>query len=196
VSAVPGRDFSLKNKGQRKQFDFYETPYSMTRQLLAVETFPSHILEPACGNGAIVRILKWNDHLVTAYDKETDFLKETRSFPAIVTNPPFSLSFEFIQRAKTVAEVKFAFLMPLSYLHGNRRYVSGLYTEPTYPLARLHVFTMSPVLGEPLRIDGKFTSGMVHYAWYIWERGHVGPPTLGWINNYDYVIHEGDDDVL
>ena len=23
--------------------------------------------------------------------------------------------------------------------------------------------------------------GMVAYAWYVWKRGHSGPPTLGWI---------------
>ena len=46
------------------KIDFYETPYSITNQLLEevyikrkLLHFSDSILEPACGNGAIVRML-------------------------------------------------------------------------------------------------------------------------------------------
>ena len=34
---VVGKNFSCNNLGQRKASDFYETPYSLTRQFLEVE---------------------------------------------------------------------------------------------------------------------------------------------------------------
>jgi hypothetical protein len=87
---MKGKCFSAVNRGQRKKSDFYETPYSMTRQLLEVENFNGTILEPACGNGAIVNVLfNGNIKHVFAYDLvnqnniEADFLKETKLFNCI-----------------------------------------------------------------------------------------------------------------
>ena len=52
---MKGKDFFLR----KSKSDFFETPYSMTWQLLENEKFDYNksILEPACGNGAIVDIL-------------------------------------------------------------------------------------------------------------------------------------------
>jgi hypothetical protein len=182
-----GKNFSGNNvNGKRRAADFYETPYSMTRQLLDREPFPSEVLEPACGGGAIVRVLNEAGHTVTAYDRETCFLQESRRFESILTNPPFSKAFEFILQAKRCAGSKFAFLLPLSYLHGKQRY-DAIYTESTFPLARVHVFVRYPMLGEPLRQDGRYRTGMMVYAWYVWDRNHVGPPVLSWIDNQAFV---------
>jgi len=58
---VKGKNFSCNNLGQRKKSDFYETPYSITQQLLDNEIFEYQtILEPACGNGAISKVLEKN----------------------------------------------------------------------------------------------------------------------------------------
>lgn len=79
------------------------------------------ILEPACGNGAIVKVLKEKGFAkIICYDKETNFLKETKQYPYIITNPPYSLAYEFIQKAKEIAYSEFAMLLPLSYLHGKK----------------------------------------------------------------------------
>ena len=130
-----GKNFSANNIGQRKKSDFYETPYSITEQLLEVEDFTGSILEPACGNGAILKILK----NVTGYDIEKDFLTETKHYNNIITNPPFSLSFEFIIKAKEIARKKIAFLLPLSYIHGKKRF-DYIYQDKEFPLARVYVF--------------------------------------------------------
>ena len=115
-----GKNFSANNAtGKRKKSDFYETPYTLTRKFLEVEDFDKSlsVCEPACGGGAITRVLKehWEDDKVTAYDKETNFLWEMGEYEYVITNPPFSIAFEFIQRAKLVAKSKFALLLPLSY---------------------------------------------------------------------------------
>ncbi len=196
MSKKKGKNFSANNAtGKRKKSDFYETPYTLTRKFLDVEYFNknSTVCEPACGGGAITRVLKehWEDDKVTAYDQETNFLWETGEYDYIITNPPFSIAFEFIQRAKLVAKSKFAFLLPLSYLHGKKRF-DELYSDRTYGLEKVYVFTRYPMLGETLREDGKYNTGMMVYAWYVWTNGYSGLPTVDWLDNNEDVLSKKD----
>jgi len=190
-----GKNFSANNsKGIRKKSDFYETPYSLTEHLFEREDFDKDlsVCEPACGGGAIVDILNkhWTDR-VFSYDQEKDFLKEKDKYDYIVTNPPFSLAQEFIQQARKVARKKFAFLLPLSYLHGKKRY-DEIYMSDTYKLKTVYVFTRYPMLGDKLRKDGKYKTGMMVYAWYIFENSYTGKPTIEWIDNNADVLSKKD----
>ncbi|MDD5303094.1 MAG: hypothetical protein PHS14_08280, partial [Elusimicrobia bacterium] len=111
------KNFSRNNLGQRQAGDFYQTPPTMARQFLAalpVRRLP--ILEPAAGDGELVRELFRTCGIdnVEFYDISggSDFLEETRRFPTIITNPPFSLSTAFILKCKEVATHRFSLLMP------------------------------------------------------------------------------------
>ncbi len=98
-----GKNFSGNNcSGKRKKSDFYETPYTLTRHLLNVEDFDYSftICEPACGDGAIVKILNEKTNNVVAYDIQKNFLTETEQYEYIISNPPFSIAYEFILKAK------------------------------------------------------------------------------------------------
>tara|TARA_B100000427_G_scaffold166225_1_gene138061 strand:+ start:302 stop:946 length:645 start_codon:yes stop_codon:yes gene_type:complete len=191
-----GKNFSANNTtDKRKKTDFYETPYSLTRKFLDAEFFDkgATVCEPACGKGAITKVLKeyWNEDLVTAYDQEVNFLWETGNYNSIVTNPPFTIASEFINRAKIVATEKFAFLLPLSYLHGKKRY-DEIYSDREYGLKKVYVFTRYPMLGEKLREDGKYTTGMMVYAWFVWQNGHSGLPMIDWLDNNEDVLSKKD----
>ena len=178
-----------------KKSDFYETPYTLTRKFLDVEYFNknSTVCEPACGGGAISKVLNeyWEDDNITAYDKETNFLWDYNDYDYIITNPPFSLAFEFIQKAKQLAKSKFALLLPLSYLHGKKRF-DEIYSDRDYGLEKVYVFTRYPMLGEPLREDGKYNTGMMVYAWYVWTNGYSGQPTIDWLDNNEDVLSKKD----
>lgn len=190
VQRLIGKNFSANNLGQRRKGDFYETPYSLTEQLLDVESFQesSPILEPACGNGAITRVLtRRGFETVEAYDADRDFFLERRTFPQIITNPPFSKALAFILKAKSQCSNRFAFLLPLSYLHGKER-LDRVYRDRSFPLARIHVFCRYPMLGDPLREDGRYRTGMMVYAWFVWEKGWTDAPSLHWIDNHRHVI--------
>lgn len=178
-----GKNFSSNNTGKRKKSDFYETPYSLTKLLLEKESLIGNVLEPACGNGAIVKVIG----NCVAYDKEIDFLKEIHQFDTIITNPPYSLAQEFILKAKEIAQQKIVFLLPLSYLHGKKRY-DQIWTDKKFPLARIYVFTRYPLLGEKLREDGKHNTGMMVYAWYIWEKNYSGEPIIKWLDNNSFIL--------
>jgi hypothetical protein len=82
MSKQKGKNFSTNNaSGKRKKSDFYETPYSITRHLLNVEDFDYSltICEPACGEGAIVKVLNEKTNNVISYDIEKNFLTETKT---------------------------------------------------------------------------------------------------------------------
>ena len=187
-----GKNFSTNNTGKRKKSDFYETPYSMTRHLLNRESFDFNltVCEPACGDGAIVSVLKekWKDDKIISYDMEKNFLNDTNQYDYIITNPPFSLAYEFILQAKRLATKQFAFLLPLSYLHGKKRY-DDIYNDTSYGLKKVYVFTRYPMLGDKLRLDGKYRTGMMVYAWYIFQNGYGQSPIIDWIDNNKDVIN-------
>lgn len=193
MSDSVGKNFSGNNvTGLRRRSDFYETPYSLTELFLdnarlGVEK-DGRVLEPACGHGAITKVLSQKGYSnVTSYDIEsgTDFLDEDRRFDFIITNPPFSLAKEFIEKAIETAP-RFAFLLPLSYLHGKERYEKFYRNDDL--LKSVHVFTRYPLLGEPLRDDGKFRTGMMVYAWFLFDVAKYGAPTIHWLDNHPYVI--------
>jgi hypothetical protein len=193
MNDIKGKNFSLNNvNGKRRKSDFYETPYSLTQLLLDRETMLGNILEPACGDGAIVKVLKDNGYTeITAYDKETNFLKETKKYDTVITNPPFSLAYEFIQKAKEVSENKIYMLLPLNYLHGKKRY-DNIYQDKDFGLRSVYVFTRYPLLGELLRKDGKHNTGMMVYAWYVFQKGYNGNPEIDWLDNDSYILREGE----
>ena len=185
-----GKNFSGNTNKLRSKADFYQTPYALTRRLLEVEKFEGRILEPSCGAGAITAILKEAGYKdITAYDyllDGKDFLTETRKFDAIITNPPFSLAKEFILKACEIAP-RFAFLLPLTYLHGKER-LDEIYLREI--LEKTYVFARYPLLSAEIRPDGKYETGMMVYAWYIFDTRHKGAPSIHWIDNSEDVARK------
>ena len=48
------------------------------------------------------------------------------------------------------------------------------------------------MLGDELREDGKYRTGMMVYAWYVWENGYSELPMIDWIDNNDDVLSKKD----
>lgn len=196
---MKGKNFSL-NSNKRNKNDYYQTPYSMTKQLLEVENFEGSILEPSCGAGAIVKILR--DHgnpvdycdlnnefsLTGVFKNFKDFINDDfEKYDNIITNPPFSLAKEFILKAKQIANNKIAMLLPLNYLHGVSRY-NEIYKDAAFPLKTVYVFCRYGLLEDTVREDGTYKAGMMVYAWYIWDKSYKGEPRIRWLNNNDYIV--------
>ena len=196
---MKGKNFSL-NSTKRNKNDYYQTPYSMTRQLLEVENFEGKILEPCCGSGAIVKVLRDYDKSVDYCDLNNEFsltgiFKNFKDFvnddfdryDNIITNPPYSLAKEFILKAKQITNNKIAMLLPLNYLHGVTRY-NEIYLDRKFPLKAVYVFCRYGLLEDTIREDGTYRTGMMVYAWYIWDKSYkLGEPIIRWLNNNSYV---------
>lgn len=169
----------------REPDDFYPTPERGTKALLSVETFNGPIWEPACGDGAISRVMECAGYTVISTDlvergygvSRRDFLMEfSLAAPNVVTNPPFKLASQFMRHAWSLGAEKMAFLLRLPALEGSDR---GSFFD-TSPLARVWVFRSRLSMyrrGEVLK-----NGGMVPMAWFVWERGHQGAPTIGWLS--------------
>lgn len=174
----------------RPESDFYETPTIATESLLLHEKFSHHIWEPACGRGGIAKILTGRGHDVHSTDKYDhgygqtgiDFLSMEECHSCdILTNPPFSLSGEFLEQALSLMVSghvnKFAFLLRLNFLEGQKR--AKIFKE--FPPARVLVFSKRlPMMHRP-GYNGKKSTSTVAYAWFVWERG-VKTCEVKWIS--------------
>src|ERR1017187_6211417 len=79
------------------------------------------IWECAVGNGNLERALSEKGFAVTSSDKEYNFLVNAPdNFDCIITNPPFSLKQQFLQRAYELGK-PFAFLLPLTTFETAKR---------------------------------------------------------------------------
>lgn len=198
---MKGKNYSLNNASKkRKESDFYETPYCLTETFLSAdlswEDLPT--LDPCCGKGAIGKVLldeglSVGNLIEHDIDKDgIDFLSYQNPCPQIISNPPYSLANEFILHAKEIATERFAFLLPLSYLQGSKRY-NTIWKDETYPLHRVYVFNRFPMMGLPLREDGMLEkTGMMALAWYVWENSPKNWPEIRWLDIDPYILHKKD----
>jgi len=166
--------------------DFYPTPPWATRALLAHETFIGNVWEPACGDGAMSRVLADAGLRVESSDVNdygfgrtgVDFLTAHPVYPDnVVTNPPFSLAEAFVERALMQARHKVALLLRLAFLESAGRY-SRLYS--VHPPARVWVFTERITMYPAGQETGG--SGTTAYAWFVWDKAVSDSSTaLKWI---------------
>jgi hypothetical protein len=209
-----GKCFSKVNRGQRIGSDGYQTPYSMTQQGIDVFCIEKskRILEPACGEGAIVKVLMDNGYVsVSSYDIDQrkegadvrvssfNFFNENEKYDVIITNPPFKIATDFIIKASTVCLERTFFLMPLVYLHGKERFdkifLKGI---DGFKLKHVYIFVRMPMLSPEIREDGKYPTGMQVYAWFEFVNCGYSKlpknrlPTFSWIDNSPYVLRKKD----
>lgn len=170
--------------GIRASNDWYPTPPEATEALLRVETFDGDILEPACGDGSMSRVLEAHGYVVHSYDLiyrnfgegGHDFLASAHRAANVVTNPPFTLAEEFVKHALDVTTGKVAILAKLAFLEGAKRRVMF---EST-PLKSVYVFSKRVSFyanGE----KGDRGNSMIAFCWLVWQHGYGGKPELGWI---------------
>ena len=184
----------------RKSPDWWITPREATEALCEREIFRGTIWEPACGDGAISKVLKSQGYAVRSSDlhrygygrSEVDFLR-TRVLPAgvecIVTNPPFHSWTKFAQHALDLGTRKVVLFGRLGALSGVERALT-LYAMHNR-LARSWVFSyrLTSVKGG-LATDTPVGRGGIDYCWYVWERHHRNS-AQDWILPADALEQEG-----
>lgn len=171
----------------RPDKDFYPTPAYATEALLEREQFPGLIWEPACGDGAISKVLKSYDYDVMStdihdygyadMDSKLDFLKvkDVGIVDHVVTNPPFKYAQDFVERSLQVSNGKVALLLKLVFLEGQKR--QAMFKET--PLETVYVFSKRVQFGR--NGDNYKNSGMIAFAWFVWNKNYSGKPQIDWI---------------
>jgi hypothetical protein len=176
---------TTKRRVDRDGGDFYPTPAWVTEALCGVERFEGGIWEPACGDGAMARVLERAGHHVQASDLHDrgwgstgqDFLScGSSAMPNIVTNPPYHLAEAFTHHAIALATGKVCLLLRLAWLEGVGRRKRLWNMRPPS-----RVWVLSPRASFFPAGDNRTKGGTTAYAWFVWDKSYQGPPVLGWV---------------
>ena len=156
--------------------------------LLEREKFSHYIWEPACGEGHLVKPLREGGFQVYASDIEDrgindetlDFLSPNNDaiWPGdIITNPPYKFCTEFVLKALDLVFPghKVAMFLKLQTLEGQERYLK-LFKEQ--PPKTIYVYVRRIQCAKNGVFEG---SSAVCYAWFVWEKGFRGDPSIKWI---------------
>ena len=181
-------------KENRRALDFYPTPFEVTKVLMEFLNEKNiinskdrkEIWEPACGNGAMSNVIKSYGHFVFCSDiaeecdingvqfpdgnSSTDFLDPKvfeKNVDAIITNPPFDKSMQFIEKALTIAPIV-CMLLKSQYWHAKSRYELFNKHKPAYILP----LTWRPdFLEHERKVGDKKGAPTMEVAWTVWVKG-------------------------
>jgi hypothetical protein len=166
----------------RPEHDFYPTPSIATSSLLEKESFTGIIWECACGDGAMSKVLE-ETHQVYSTDLiyrgygegGIDFLTTNEKVENIITNPPYKYATEFAEHALNSTSGKVAMLLKIQFLEGIKRFdfFKNSPLKSVYVFSRRIHFSRN---GEKLH-----NHSMMCFAWFVWEHGYEGDPTIKWI---------------
>lgn len=164
--------------------DWYCEDRAVVDALLDVEPLSGMCWDPSCGGGNIPQAIIARGQSCFASDVAdrgygepyTDFFTHERHVANIVTNPPYGVIEPYIRRALAFTTGKVCILARLALLEGMKR--QALFRET--PLARVWVSSRR-VSMPPGGTDVKAAGGTVAYAWFVWQRGYAGKPTLDWL---------------
>ena len=152
---------SATNRGtKRNDRDFYPTPQEPIDKIFAEIDFTnvSHFVEPCRGDGAIYDRIEVKKSYAELSDG-IDYFNTTFETDLIITNPPFGLALEFLEKslleAKTVV-----YLLRLNFLGSQKRKEFWQKNPPT------HLFTLS----KRPSFTGKGTDA-TEYAWFVFDGG-------------------------
>ena len=156
------------------------------------------IWEPAAGVGNLSNILREYGYNVVASElrirgvknivEGIDFLKikdYSQKFKGerpyiILTNPPYSLATEFIEHALEILPDGglYIALMNITYLAGQKRF-ERVYSKGT--LREVYIFSKRIECWKNNERPKDKCGSMANYAWYVFQKGYNGQPTLYWL---------------
>ena len=175
---------TLKRFADLEGPDYFPTPKWATHALIANEKFEGSIWEPACGDGAMSRVLETTGCPVLSTDlfdrgfgdPGIDFLKADRVADNIVTNPPYNSAEAFVKAGLLRSRRKMALLLRLAFVEGaNRQRTIFAKTPPT----RIWVFS-ERITFYPAGAIQK-GSGTTAYAWFVWDKKNLGTSEMKWL---------------
>lgn len=184
----------------RVENDFYATNPVAVGKLLAKYDFNgTTMLEPCVGMGHIAYTVSAINHHsknieVTALDIVDRGYPDTivqnfltwetdKKFEMIISNPPYSLGKEFIEKGMELLTEngQMAMFLKIQFLEGAKR--KELFEK--YPPKYIYVFRNRMATfnnGEPLDPNGKKWATTMCHAWFVWEKGSTSEPIVRWID--------------
>lgn len=175
---------------EREEHDYYATDPLAMELLLERESFDRNVWECACGEGHLSKVLEAHGYNVVSTDLidrgygigGVDFLEFNLDRPLemdIITNPPYKYAKRFVDKALSLVAdgQRVAMFLRLSFLEGKSRRELFDRAPPKY----IYVASGRIVCCKNGDFESDFSSA-VAYAWFIWEKGFTGEPTVRWFN--------------
>ena len=181
-------DAAMSQRASAKDaLDDFPTPPWATRALAEhVIAARGTCLEPACGRGHMSATLaEYFDHVHSSdifdygFGTVASFLQaeyKTESYDWVITNPPFNLAEDFINRSLKIARRGIAMLTRTVFIESAGRY-TRLFEHNRPSKVAQFVERVPMVVG---RLDRK-ASTATGYAWLVWQRDQLGSCELVWI---------------
>lgn len=174
----------------RQKEDFYATDPVAAEWLLKLIDIPKDkpVWECCSGEDHLANVFREKGYSVRTTDivKRLDttellnFLDQDEEFDgSIVTNPPYKLATQFVEKAmQTVTLGNYVCMfLKVQFLEGKER--KKLFKK--YP-PKFVCVTSSRLSCAMNGEFEKYPGSAVAYAWFIWERGHQGDTILKWFN--------------
>ena len=182
----------------RVEHDFYATNPKAVDMLFnsfnEIDLSNCKVLEPSAGQGHICNALRKLGvsqlDCVDIVDRGlenvicTDFLgwNTQKRYNLIITNPPFCLAQEFIEKSFELLDYDGYVIMflKIQFLEGAKR--KDFYDK--YPPKYVYVFRNRMATwnnGNERDPNGKRWATTMCHAWFIWQRGFNGEPIIRWL---------------
>jgi hypothetical protein len=170
----------------RDKNDFYVEPSWCVDRLLARYPEITSLHDPCCGRGTIVDAALKRGVIATGADivdrargrfPVKDFLSDQKPQCAIVTNPPFKLAEQIVERAMNVVDDwgLIAIIAQAKFLSSQGRF--PLFDHPS--MEKVIIFSRRPSMppGEMLEQLGESCrrNGSIDFAWMVWRVGKTAP---------------------
>ena len=176
---------------ERETNDFYATnPKALKLLLNQLKEdniiLDNNIWECSCGQGHLSKELLRNGYNVTSsdlinrgYGETKDFLKCINAVEGdILTNPPFKLAEDFIEKAMSLLATgnKLILFLKIQFLEGQKR--NKLFKR--FPPKYVYVHSSRQQCSKNADFEHLHATTQF-YAWYIFEKGYMSDTILRWL---------------
>jgi hypothetical protein len=159
--------------------EHYVEPELVSLRLFEEESFQGSVHDMSCGLGRVVHMARKAGLVATGSDlisrarefRRIDFRKFDEAVDNVVSNPPFSLTREFVEHGLKIARHKVAVLFPLAQ-------VCAAEWLDELPLRRVWAISPRPSM-PPVNVilaGEKPGGGRPDHCWLVFEKGYVGRP--------------------
>lgn len=188
---------TCKTSKSREKHDFYATDPEAVRLLLNDLKLPKTyvIWECACGMGHLSEQMRKMGYIVYSTDlinRQYKNMNRTIDFlacdklpilytDAIITNPPYKYTNEFIKHSLALLPRGgvCAMFLNMNQLVGQKRYTEIYATQPP---KYVYIFPKRVHCAQNGDFDSR-SGDMINYAWFVWKKGYKGETILKWLNN-------------
>lgn len=188
----------------RVENDFYATnplAVEMLDKVYPLDCNDKYVLDPCVGQGHILNKVKelypvakcmgvdivdrgYENTMVRDYINECPVRPIGWRFDLIITNPPYSLASEFVDKSIQLLRDggKCCMFLKIQFLEGQKR--KELFDK--YPPRYIYVFrNRMATWNNGQEFDpktGKHWSTTMCHAWFVWEKGFKGEPIIRWLD--------------